>query len=68
MLQAFTEVPPAGAVSSVRLLSGKFHRRKHQPLKMTTADSLRAVFDLFASHGEADYVGEAVSQVEHATQ
>ena len=28
----------------------------------------RKVFDLYRKHGEGDYIGEKVSQIEHATQ
>lgn len=34
----------------------------------TAAEAVDAIFALFEAHGSGEYIGEAVSQVEHATQ
>jgi len=36
--------------------------------KVSIETEVREVFELFAKHGNADYIGEAISQLEHACQ
>ena len=35
---------------------------------MTTEETIDSVFSLWEAHGQDDYIGEPVSQLEHASQ
>ena len=37
-------------------------------MKPETEQTIAAIFDLYSKYGDADYIGEPVSQLEHMSQ